>query len=421
MRLDGSTNRRVATKLVIGHLSGVNVPAHEQATVKVIKMAPLLKSVFTAALAERQLSQQVSEMLDKAWPLNCALREASEAIAEDDMIVDKQAALMQTVNEYITAMQTVMLGTPVAKAAPMKTEGGTAYPASDFAYVPDAAKPSEWKLRLTSTPGGDPDPAIVGAAAAALGPGYRGQKVELPEADRAAVVARVRAAWTKANLDKKPEDMPVGIQKQQESQMDELAKYKALAEMTDVQKAHYSTLPTSEQETYLAMPADERQAVADVCKQADESFTADDGTVVAKSAVGPAAYAVMKSQNAQLVKMRDEMQMTEFAKRAADELQYLPGEQVAKAQVLKHIDTMPVMAKTCLTQMLKAANDASKPGFKPAAVAGTPPADQTAQEKLDAMAAAEAAKKGCTVAKAYAGVLQTEEGKKLYEEIGNGN
>lgn len=103
-----------------------------------------------------------------------------------------------------------------AKAeAPMKTEGGVKFPKSDYAYTP-SDNPSSWKLRLTSTPGGSPDPAIVGAAAAALGPGFRGQKVDIPDADRAAVVARVRAAWKKANPDKDPSEMPSGLKEEDE-------------------------------------------------------------------------------------------------------------------------------------------------------------------------------------------------------------
>lgn len=100
--------------------------------------------------------------------------------------------------------------------AKTKTEGGVAYPASDFAYVPDPEKPSTWKLRLTSTPGGNPDPRIVGAAAAALGPGYRGNRVELPESDRAKVVARVRRAWVEANPDKDKSEMPEALKVSEE-------------------------------------------------------------------------------------------------------------------------------------------------------------------------------------------------------------
>lgn len=92
-----------------------------------------------------------------------------------------------------------------------KTEDGTAFPASDYAYVPDPDMPSTWKLRLTSSPGGDPDPQIVGAAIAALGKGFRGNKVQIPSADLAAVKAKVKAAWKKANPDKDEEEMPEAI------------------------------------------------------------------------------------------------------------------------------------------------------------------------------------------------------------------
>ncbi len=89
-----------------------------------------------------------------------------------------------------------------------KTEDGKEFPASDFAYTPDLDKPSTWKLRLTSTPGADPDPTIVGAAVAALGKGFRGKKVEIPEDDRPGVIRKVAAAWKKANPDKDEKDMP---------------------------------------------------------------------------------------------------------------------------------------------------------------------------------------------------------------------
>jgi hypothetical protein len=92
-----------------------------------------------------------------------------------------------------------------------KREDGKDFPASAYAYVPDATKPSTWKLRLTKTPGAGPDAGIVGAAIAALGKGFRGQKVQIPAADLPAVKTKVRAAWRKANPDKKPADMPATI------------------------------------------------------------------------------------------------------------------------------------------------------------------------------------------------------------------
>lgn len=94
----------------------------------------------------------------------------------------------------------------MAKA--VRTVDGKGYPASDWAYVPDPDKPSTWKLRLTESPGGDPDPGIVGAAVAALGKGFRGQRVQIPAEDRPKVIRRVRAAWLKAHPDKSSEDLP---------------------------------------------------------------------------------------------------------------------------------------------------------------------------------------------------------------------
>jgi len=103
---------------------------------------------------------------------------------------------------------------------PTKTEDGKAYFKSDFGYTP-SDKPSEWKLRLVSVPAGDPDPAIVGAACAALGKGFRGQKVQIPAEDLPAVKAKVRAAWKKANPDKEDDEMPPAIREGNEESEEE--------------------------------------------------------------------------------------------------------------------------------------------------------------------------------------------------------
>lgn len=100
--------------------------------------------------------------------------------------------------------------------AEKKTEDGQQFPASDYAYVPDPDKPSTWKLRLTKTPGGTPDAGIVGAAIAALGKGFRGEKVQIPSGDLPKVKAKVRAAWSKANPDKDASDMPPVIKESEE-------------------------------------------------------------------------------------------------------------------------------------------------------------------------------------------------------------
>lgn len=73
-----------------------------------------------------------------------------------------------------------------------------------YAYNPKDGEP---KLRID-------DAAHVGGAIAALGPkGFRGQKVQIPEADLPGVIARVRAAWRKFHPDMTDEDMPQAIRK----------------------------------------------------------------------------------------------------------------------------------------------------------------------------------------------------------------
>jgi hypothetical protein len=82
-----------------------------------------------------------------------------------------------------------------------KKEGSETLKADSYAYVPDPDKPFTWKLRID-------DAQHVGAAIAALGAGFRGQKVDIPAADRASVKKKVKAAWLKFHPDKGEEDLP---------------------------------------------------------------------------------------------------------------------------------------------------------------------------------------------------------------------
>lgn len=96
--------------------------------------------------------------------------------------------------------------------AEFKTEAGVQFPARCYAYVPDPTKPDTWKLPLFANPNDrTPDAGMVGNAIAALGKGFRGNKVQIPMEDMAAVKAKVRAAWKAANPDKSMDDMPDAI------------------------------------------------------------------------------------------------------------------------------------------------------------------------------------------------------------------
>ena len=80
-----------------------------------------------------------------------------------------------------------------------KTENGVEYPAAAFAYVPNGSVPSSWKLRLWEDLEKKTTAAQVGRAVAAIGKGFRGEKVQIPPKDRPAVLMRIKAAWKKVN------------------------------------------------------------------------------------------------------------------------------------------------------------------------------------------------------------------------------
>jgi hypothetical protein len=403
--------------------------------------------------------------------------------------------------------------------AETKTENGKSYPASDYAYVPDKTKPSAWKLRLTSEPGGDPDPKIVGAAAAALGPGYRGEKVEIPDDARDAVVARVRAAWRKANPDKTKDDLPevlkgadIGtvaksvydmvsqpaqpgaktfddlmaarqnVAEQFEvderlwpffdalgdsirsivadGTMDEPGKINAIRQSIDqftsaivdavpdaeaeidkvfadpalsgVFLAGLPGDPVDKKETFMSddtkkvaelekqlsdmtkRATDAESKVADLTKAADvaksdETFEAG-GVTIHKSEVGEGPFKLMKSQ-------QERIEISDFEKAATSQVPNLPGETVAKAKVLRAVAKMDKETADALNAMLKAGNEAMAKMLKPLGNdAGR--SFSKAEDELDALAKAYAEKHSVTYAKAYDAVLKTEDGRKLYGQIG---
>lgn len=151
---------------------------------------------------------------------------------------------------------------PVAKAA-MKTEGGVQYPAAAYAYVPDAESPSTWKLRLWDETK-KPSARIIGAAIAALGPGYRGNKVEIPSGDLPGVKAKVRAAWKQVH--DSSEEMPAvlkGAEMTVEERVEQLEKglrdaidlakrYEKINKLSPEERSIFDAFGKEDQEKFLS-------------------------------------------------------------------------------------------------------------------------------------------------------------------------
>lgn len=100
--------------------------------------------------------------------------------------------------------------TNLVKQQQCKTEDGTCYPASDFAVVPDAEKPSTWKLRLSQGRPGNITKAQLGRAAAAFSPGgFRGNQVRLSNSEAGKAKMRIRREYAKLGVER--EDMPDSV------------------------------------------------------------------------------------------------------------------------------------------------------------------------------------------------------------------
>ncbi len=94
-----------------------------------------------------------------------------------------------------TPMEVVVVEAERGEKAETKTEGGVEYAASDFAVVPDAAKPSTWKLRLAAGSSGGITVAQVARAITAMQPGgFRGNPVELTADQKSQAVGRIGTA-----------------------------------------------------------------------------------------------------------------------------------------------------------------------------------------------------------------------------------
>lgn len=160
MRIDGKTHARKATSLTVGFVSAVKDPAHEGAKSLVLKTREktpmvtgeqVLKSAFTAALADRELQDGLDELFNKAWTLRSALREAAEDIAKDESITDKNAAMKSAIDEYLAAEKVladklVTPSEPTVKTIVMTPEQAEYYNTLDetnktaFASMDDTAR-----------------------------------------------------------------------------------------------------------------------------------------------------------------------------------------------------------------------------------------------------------------------------------------
>lgn len=241
--------------------------------------------------------------------------------------------------------------------------------------------------------------------------------VLLKRDDLAAKAASGSADETLTVINDQPEEKSMTDQNI-ETLKAELAKAQTLLAMSSDERAYYDGLGEKAQEAFLAKSADKR--ASEVKKSADAK------AVVYEDADGNTYTKADDQRLIDLAKARDELvrekqelakssKEAELAKRAS-ELQHLPGDDATRIAILKSIDSIEDDAvREAAFTALKARDAGVAKAFEQVGHAG-PPEKQSAEQKIEAMAKAYADEHKVTKAKAFAAVLLTDEGRKLYAE-----
>lgn len=131
--------------------------------------------------------------------------------SEDELLVEEEIKSLPDMLPDPTVVERfldVLRGATHEKSA-IKRENGIDYPARDFAFVPDAAVPSTWKLRLTESPGKVTVAQLARATAALTPSGFRGNRVQIPSAALSAVKRRIRAEYRRLGVSE--QDIPSAV------------------------------------------------------------------------------------------------------------------------------------------------------------------------------------------------------------------
>lgn len=190
----------------------------------------------------------------------------------------------------------------------------------------------------------------------------------------------------------------------------------ALAKMSDAEKEFHKALPADKQASFLKADTAVRKAQMDEAKKAaDDKKSADDKATDVQKALAPLEKQIA-DQNAEIKKLRDEKELSEFEKSFDKELPNFGGTADEKTELLKSLKAMPEEARKTLMGQLKKADDIKGQYFIEKGTSNRGADDPV--NKLDSLAKAEQAKSGGTYEAAYNKVLATDEGSKLYAASG---
>lgn len=397
------TKRRIMRTWKMTEISGVDNPAQPHAVAVLVKSAPaadpqeFCKIAFREALENQKFDRAFSDAFynafDGLWLINDAFRTA---------LSDRYQNNEQTLADYIAEVTALATRTVETVGSLQKTEIGAFAKAvveatktqQETAMFKTVDELKAAIAKFAKSGGTDAEIQTIKDSAVALG-----AETELP-AEGALAITPTEKRLAEAEA--------------------ELAKMRAVSDLTPVERKHYDSLKTPEEKSkFLMAKADERTAEIEKAAGDDPvAYTCADGTEIRKSA-GPVAIMLAKradEQDAEIRKLRDEQSQSEFAKRAATEFPNLPA--ASTAALLKAAASLSADEQTAAIEGLTAQNAAAAKNFGFRGSAGAvSKGSGDAEAKLDEMAKSLAAKSGKTFEAAYADALQTPEGAALYAEL----
>lgn len=205
--------------------------------------------------------------------------------------------------------------------------------------------------------------------------------------------------------------------KESEEMTKRLAKAESIIGLSAIQKAHYDTLEADDQDTFLALDSDDRDAAISKANETDPVIHVIDGIEIRKSA-DPALVAMAKrmktlEKNAKIDKAAATNARIE---KMADRLDKLPGKPEVRKAVVGALDAIEDKdIRKQAFEMLEAANGANSDDYEPSGRVSKADAED-ASDKIEKMAKAYAAEHKTTEEIGYLEVLKTEAGRELYAQ-----
>lgn len=191
----------------------------------------------------------------------------------------------------------------------------------------------------------------------------------------------------------------------------------AIAGLTDAEKEVMAALPAGEQASFASKSSAERQLVVKARQEANPVvYKAASGVEYRKSddqRLVDMARKVDESDE-KLRKAAEAAQKARLESVAATELKHLPGELSVKVSMLGLVESLQDADKAAVMAMLKAGNSAISGAFKTIGSSVSLEDNSEPLTELKKMAEKHAAERKISYESAYAEVLATEAGSRLY-------